>query len=360
MITIKIRLTQPYSIYIGQLHRTLRARIQALKLGNFAVIVTSATVHSFYKSLMIRACRGMGYRIVVIPDGEAAKTKAVLFKVLEALSREDALGRKCFLVCWGGGTVGDVGGLAAALYKRGIAYVQVPTTLLAQIDASIGGKTAIDMPDAKNSVGTIHQPRAVFVDPAFLNTLPLARFKEGISEAIKYGIIRDKALFYFLKNNHEKILARSPAHLLELISRCAAIKAAIVERDPDEKRGIRTVLNFGHTLAHALEADAHYKKITHGEAVSLGMRYAGYLSLLLGKCSSKEVEEVREILDLFKLPLTVRFSPDSLLETLRHDKKFISGNIRMVALIRIGTVRVIEPIPLSIVKKALKILTPIN
>jgi len=278
-----------------------------------------------------------------------------LLKVVEEIVKADGWGKRLFLICLGGGTVGDLGGFAASIYKRGIPYVQIPTTLLSQIDSSIGGKTAIDLNEAKNILGTFYQPRAVFIDPAFLTTLPASEIKQGLAEAIKYGAIKDKRLFYFLKNNHKEIKELKPSYVLRLILACAAIKAKIVEEDEKELKGLRTILNFGHTLAHALESTLAYKKITHGQAVSLGMLYATTLSYLMKKCSRHDLQEISQIIKIFSLLAKISFNPLTLYKSLSYDKKFISGKIRMVLLKKIGQVEVVDGIPLPKIKKTLNV-----
>ncbi|RLC33488.1 MAG: 3-dehydroquinate synthase, partial [Candidatus Nealsonbacteria bacterium] len=256
------------------------------------------------------------------------------------------------IACLGGGTIGDLGGFAASIYKRGIPYIQIPTTLLAQIDSSIGGKTAIDLNIAKNILGSFYQPKAVFIDPIFLKTLPLPEIKQGLAEIIKYGVIKNKDFFFFLKKNYKKILKLDKACILKIINICAGMKAQIVSQDEKEKKGLRTILNFGHTLAHALESSLRYKKLSHGEAVSLGMLYAAQLSYHLGKCNKKCLEEILQMIKLFGLPYRISFDPLSLYKSLCYDKKFISGKIRMVLVKEIGRVKVVENINPNSVKKA--------
>jgi 3-dehydroquinate synthase len=254
----------------------------------------------------------------------------------------------------GGGSITDLGGFVASIYKRGIPCIHIPTTLLGQIDASIGGKTAINLKEAKNILGTFYQPKAVFIDPIFLKTLTKREIKEGMAEAIKYGIIRDRNFFYFLKEYFNEILSLKLSFILKLIFICAKIKANIVEEDEKEKKGIRTVLNFGHTFAHALESTYQYKRIFHGEAVSVGMVFASYLSYLMKKCSFKEVEEIKETIRLFSLPTKIFFDYLTLYKSINYDKKFISGKIRMVLLKKIGEVEVVEELPSQMLIKSLK------
>jgi len=355
--TISVQLRKnSYKIHIGtNLLKEVPRCIKRLKLGNFGLVVTSPKILSLHRKRIKKVFGGKNYKITTVIDGEKAKSKEWLTKVIQEVVKADTLGRKIFIICLGGGTIGDLGGFAASIYKRGIPYIQIPTTLLGQIDSSIGGKTAIDLKEAKNILGTFYQPKAVFIDPTFLKTLSGQEMKQGLAEAIKYGVIKDKEFFNFLKKNHKKILKLNSACISKLISICVGIKAKIVASDEREKKGLRTILNFGHTLAHALESSLQYKKLSHGEAVSLGMLYAAYLSHVLKKCSEKEFIQIEEIIKLFSLPAKIKFNSLTLYKSLSYDKKFISGKIRMVLLRKIGRVEVVEEISPHNIKKTLKI-----
>jgi len=268
--------------------------------------------------------------------------------------KADKLNRKIFVICLGGGTVGDVGGFAASIYKRGVPYIQIPTTLLSVIDASIGGKTAIDLAEAKNILGTFYQPRAVFIDPNFLNTLEEKQIIDGIAEAIKYAVIKNEAFFNFLSENFREIISLKAPSVLKVIDTCVDIKAKIVEADEREKRGIRTILNFGHTFAHALEAASKYKKVSHGQAVSLGMLYAAYLSNKLGLCSMNELCQIRDLLKKFGLPVKCKYDPKAIYKAMSYDKKNISGKFRLVLLQKIGRVKVVDGISKSLIAGTIK------
>jgi 3-dehydroquinate synthase len=354
IIKVKLR-DNPYDINIGfNLFKNILSYINRLKIGNFAVIITSRSVYSHYKTLMGKSFKGIQNKIIVLADGENAKTKDSLFRIIDGIVKADKIGRKIFIVCLGGGTIGDVGGLAASIYKRGIPYVQIPTTLLSQIDASIGGKTAIDLRQAKNILGSFYQPKAVFIDPVFLRTLDKNELKEGLAEAVKYGIIKDGNFFSFLRNNYQKVLSLQPAAILTVIETCAKIKAKVVEEDEKEKKGIRTLLNFGHTLAHAIEAASKYSKISHGAAVSVGMLYAAYLSHNLGFCSRQEINVVKDILCKLTLPTQIDFNYSEIYKAMNYDKKFIRGNFRFVILRKIGKAEVTENISKDLVYNTLR------
>ncbi len=354
-IIVKLK-KNPYKIHIGySLLGEVPKHIKRLKLGNFGLVITSPKILSLHRKSINKAFGGKNYKITTVIDGEGAKSKKWLNKVIGEVVKIDTLNRKIFIICLGGGTIGDLGGFVASIYKRGIPYIQIPTTLLGQIDSSIGGKTAIDLKEAKNILGAFYQPKAVFIDPTFLKTLSAREMRQGLAEAIKYGAIKNKEFFNFLKQNHKKILKGNSTCILKLISTCASIKAKIVAADEQEKRGLRTILNFGHTLAHGLESSLQYKKLSHGEAVSLGMLYATYLSKVLKKCSEREVNQIEEIIKLFSLPTKIKFNALALYKSMTYDKKFTSGKIRMVILRKIGRVEVIEGISPQNIKKTLKI-----
>ena len=353
IISVKLE-NSPYKIYLGyNALKEIPSILKKLKPGNFGLVITSAKILNLHKKKIKSVFGGKNYKIITVVDGEGVKSKKWLFRVIQEAVKADTLNRKIFIICLGGGTIGDLGGFAASIYKRGVPYIQIPTTLLAQIDSSIGGKTAIDLKEAKNILGTFYQPKAVIIDPAFLLTLPTREVKQGLAEAIKYGIIKDKDFFYFLKKNYQKIIKLNSAAILKLISVCAEIKAKIVSKDEKENKGLRTILNFGHTMAHALESSLQYKKLSHGEAVSLGMLYAAQLSRILGKCPQNELKQVTAIIKLFALPAKISFDPLTLYESLMYDKKFITGKIRMVLLRKIGQVEVVEDISSQTIKKTL-------
>ena len=356
MKIISVRLkTNPYNIYIGyNLIKNIHNYLENLRLGNLGIIIASRKVVRIYNPLIKKNFPKDKYIIIKVADGEKAKSKTSMFKTIENITKYDGLNKKIFIVCLGGGTIGDLGGFIASLYKRGIPYVQIPTTLLSQIDSSIGGKTAIDLPDAKNILGSFYQPRAVFIDPAFLATLTPQEIKQGMAEVIKYGIIKDKKFFDYLMTHYKNILNLKRNEILKVIGTCVKIKADIIKKDECEKKGIRTILNFGHTFGHALESALKYKGITHGEAVSLGMLYAAKLSWLSGRCSIKEVTRISQIIKLFSLPTEIVFNYRTTCKSLSYDKKFISGRIRMVLLKKIGKVEVAENISLTDIQRTLK------
>ncbi len=356
MAIVRVNLkNNPYNIHFGhKLFPSIPSEIKKLNLGNFAIVITSSRVHALYKTLISNTFRGKNYKIVTIADGEKAKSKHWLFSIIGDIVKVDGLNKKPYLICLGGGTVGDVGGFVASIYKRGIPYVQIPTTFLGQIDSSIGGKTAIDLKVAKNILGSFYQPRAVFIDPCFLASLPLPELKQGLAEVIKYGVIKDSNFFVFIEKKHQEIINLERAAILKVILTSVKIKARIVEQDERELSGLRTILNFGHTFGHALESSLKYQKISHGEAVALGMIFAAKLSLKLKKCSQNSLARLSNLIRLFGLPTRIKANPSLLYRALTYDKKFISGKIRMVLLKAIGKVEVVDGISAQKIKETLK------
>lgn len=356
MKVIKVNLSQnPYSIYIEpNLFEKIPSYLKSLNVGNFAIFITSKSVYSCYRKKIQAVFANYPHKVIILCDGEEAKTKESLFKIIQEIIAVDKLSNKVFVVCLGGGTVGDVGGFAASIYKRGIPYIQIPTSLLSQIDASIGGKCAIDLKEAKNIIGAFYQPRAVFIDPVFLKTLRKKQIKEGLAEVIKYAVIKDATFFNFLKNKYAEIYFLELPAILKIIGICVSMKAKIVEDDEKEKKGIRTILNFGHTFAHALEAASKYKKVSHGEAVALGMLYAAYVSYKLNLCKMNEVYEIYGLLKKFDLTTKIKYNFVNIYRAMTYDKKNLSGKFRLVLLQEIGKVKVVDSISEKIILKTLK------
>lgn len=317
-------------------------------------VITSPRVYCLYKDLFTKNFSGKQFKIIVTADGEKAKSPKWFFSTLNSIASFDRLGVKPLLICLGGGTVGDLGGFVASVYRRGIDYIQVPTTLIGQIDSSIGGKTAVNLTQAKNMAGTFYQPKAVLIDPEFLETLPKKNLKEGLAEAIKYGLICNQNLFFTLKNNSKQIISLDRPLIDHLIETCAAIKAKIVSQDEKEEKGIRTLLNFGHTLAHGLETASGYQKFSHGKAVAIGMLFAAHLSEELNYTKSNLSSQVEAVLNLFNLPVKARFNPETTLKSMLRDKKFTEGKVKMVLLREIGKAEVFSGIKLTDLKKGLK------
>jgi 3-dehydroquinate synthase len=321
-----------YDILIGSgLLATLGQQCSSAGLGTRAAVITNPTVNAIYGDAACRSLTAAGTAPTVfeIPDGEEYKNAATLSGVYDALI-EGGFDRKSFVVALGGGVVGDLAGYAAATYLRGIPFVQVPTTLLAQVDSSVGGKTAIDHPRGKNLIGAFYQPRLVLVDVGTLATLPEREYRAGLAEVIKYGVALDRPLFEYLEDHAGDIGNRESGCLEVLIRRCCEIKARIVEKDEKES-GLRAVLNFGHTLGHAFETLAGYRELVHGEAVALGMVLAARISTRLGHCSEADAARVAALISRFGLPtVSPPVGRTDLLTAIAADKKSRDGAISFI------------------------------
>lgn len=355
MKTISINLEKgPCRIYIGKnILGSLGQLCRKTSLGSHAVIVTTPPIKKLFETQVLKALKPLDAHFLTVPDTEKSKSTDTVIRLIEKITPLDR-GKGLFLLALGGGVIGDLTGFVASIYKRGIPYVQVPTTLLAQIDSSIGGKTAVDTRFGKNLVGAFYQPRFVLEDVRLLATLPARQLKSGLSEAVKYGLIQDAKLYAWIKNNTKKLLRADPACLEKLVRECAAIKARVVARDEFDKKDIRIILNFGHTIGHAVEAASCFK-LSHGESVSIGMAYACELSEKLGWMSTGGKEDVIQLLETIGLPTRI---PRCLLKeaekALVHDKKFLSGKNRFVLLTDIGQTRVAENIPEGLIRQVLE------
>jgi 3-dehydroquinate synthase len=283
--------------------------------------------------------------VTCLPAGEAAKSLEGFAELMRELADFGATRDACVFAL-GGGVVGDLAGFAAACWMRGIDVVQLPTTLLAMVDSSVGGKTAVDLPQGKNLVGAFHPPRAVLADTAALRTLPERELRAGLAEVVKYGAIRDAAFLDWLDDNADALLARDDAVLAEAIARSCRHKAGIVERDPFE-HGERALLNFGHTFAHAIEAEQGYDGLNHGEAVAVGMVLAARLSTAAGLAPAADGERLAALLDRFGLPtaLPPRLDAGALLARMRLDKKAAADGLRFVLWDGVGAARVVTGVP---------------
>jgi 3-dehydroquinate synthase len=289
--------------------------------------------------------RGVHRATILFDDREAAKNLSTVQRVCRQLVRAGA-DRRALLVAVGGGVVGDVAGFVAASYARGIGLVHIPTTLVAQVDSSIGGKTGVNLPEGKNLVGAFYPPKLVIADPELLRTLPQREFRSGIYEIVKYGVIGDASLFRFLEQKMEKLLGRDPAALDFVIERSISQKARVVSLDERES-GLREILNFGHTFAHALESVTRYRKYLHGEAVAWGMVAASYLAIPSVSFSAMDSVRVTSLIDrVGPLPSLPSASPARLIAAMQGDKKTRAGRLRFVLPERIGKVRCgVEPHP---------------
>ena len=299
------------------------------------LIVTNETVGPLYSHRLLASLAGKRVRSVELPDGEQYKTLSVLERVFDALI-EARLNRDACVVALGGGVVGDMAGFAAACYQRGIDFVQVPTTLLAQVDSAVGGKTGVNHPGGKNMIGAFHQPRAVLADLGTLRTLPPRELRAGLAEVIKYGLIDDAGFLAWIEANVDALLALDMAALAQAVRRSCEIKARIVAADEHEQ-GQRALLNLGHTFGHAIETAAGYGEWLHGEAVGVGMLLAADLSQRLGYIDTADVTRVRELLRRAGLPTEApAIGAARALELMGMDQKVLQGRIRLVLLRKLG------------------------
>jgi 3-dehydroquinate synthase len=311
-------------------------------------IITNSTVGPLYLARLQRGLEEHGIAVVALtlPDGEIHKDWETLNRIFDALL-ENRCERGTALIALGGGVVGDLAGFAAAVYQRGVPFVQIPTTLLAQVDSSVGGKTAVNHPLGKNMIGAFYQPRVVVSDTDTLATLPPRELAAGLAEVIKYGLIRDSAFFDWLEANIQRLVKREPEALAYAIERSCAIKAEIVALDERED-GIRALLNYGHTFGHAIETALGFGKWLHGEAVAAGMVLAARLSSRLGLIGAAEVKRIADILARADLPVAApELGLERYLELMGHDKKVQEGRIRFVLLERIGAASVSGDVPLA-------------
>ena len=323
--------------------------------GDMAVVVTQPRVEKAYAEVVAEhlgeACRG----VYVLPDGEEHKTLEDLQGVYHYLLERN-IGRDACLVAVGGGVVGDMTGFAAATYMRGVRFVQVPTTLLAQVDASVGGKTGVNHPLGKNMIGAFWQPQAVLIDPATLATLPDRELRSGLAEVIKYGLLGDASFFAWLEEHIEAVLAREPEELAQAIETSCACKARVVEADELESSGQRALLNLGHTFAHAIETEQNYVQWLHGEAVACGMVMVADLSVRQGWLEPAQAERARTLIERAGLPVRLPedLGVDRLQEHMRHDKKNQGGRQRFVLMRAIGNAELTDQVDMGLLAETLR------
>ena len=341
MVSIRVDVAPSYTIHIepGLLE-------QRLNLGGAAnrqvCVVSDPSIFGIYgKTLQAALGAGVRFWSCQIPSGESSKTLDVVSRVYNALA-EQRFERGDVLLALGGGVVGDVTGFVASTYLRGVPYVQVPTTLLAQVDSSVGGKTGVDHPAGKNLIGAFYQPSAVWIDPHVLRTLPLNQRRSGLAEVVKYGVIADAELFAYLEENvgvlgHDVVRDEDWPVWTHVIQRCCDIKAQIVKEDEKETTGRRAILNFGHTFGHAFENLYGYEHLLHGEAIAVGMRAAGRLTRAIGLWPQDSLERMESLFDQLGLPSQVKaLDIAKILRVMQSDKKVQSGKVRLVLPTRIG------------------------
>jgi 3-dehydroquinate synthase len=312
--------------------------------GKRVMIVTNTVVAPLYLERIIQLLSGFQVEHLILPDGEAYKTLATFERIMSALL-ETNHGRDTTLIALGGGVIGDVVGFAAASYQRGIPFIQVPTTLLSQVDSSVGGKTAVNHPLGKNMIGAFYQPKHVVIDTECLKTLPAREFAAGMAEVIKYGIIWDAEFFSWLETNMFRLQALEPAALAYAIRRCCEIKADVVTQDETE-HGVRALLNLGHTFGHAIEAEKGYGNWLHGEAVAAGMMMAASTAEARGDLDARQLARIRDLLLAANLPIQAPADMDfsAFIRHMRRDKKVLEGKLRLVLPVGIGHAQVVADV----------------
>jgi len=346
-----------YDIKIGPgLLPRLGSECARLKLQSRCAIISDSNVAPRYGKAAQLALQRGGFEstLITVPAGETAKSLKTVQACYDQLAAQ-RLERKSFIVALGGGVVGDLAGFVAATYLRGIPFVQVPTTLLAQVDSSVGGKVGVNLRAGKNLVGAFYQPRLVLCDLNTLASLPRREYRAGLGEVIKYGIIYDAALFRRLERDLPKLLRRDAAVLAAVVARCCEIKAEVVRQDETEG-GLRAILNFGHTIGHALEAISHYGKYLHGEAIAIGQVAAAGLSARLLGLPAHEVARISNLFQRASLPTEVKLSPPQrkqLLTAMQLDKKVSGGEINFVLARRIGKVEFGRKVPAAFLAEAI-------
>ena len=333
MLTVTVGLGErSYPIGIGNgLLRDLPAALDAVSFPKRVAVVTNPTVADLYAAQVVSALRdgGRDVSVIRIPDGEEYKTLSTLEEIYDTLI-DWHFDRYCGLLALGGGVIGDLTGFAAATYLRGIPFAQLPTTLLAQVDSSVGGKTGVNLPRGKNLVGAFYQPRMVHIDVSVLSTLPDREYRAGLAEVIKYGVIRDADFFTWLESARDSLLARCPETLVHAVKVSCQIKADVVESDENEQ-GLRAILNYGHTFGHAVETLAGYGVVRHGEAVAIGMVMAARTAARCGLATERDAERILALLDGLSLPtVPPPFSAGEYLGVMRLDKKVRDGAVRLV------------------------------
>jgi len=344
-----------YRIHIcsGELSE-IGAFVSGVHSASQCAVVTDENVAPLYAQPVIDSlgANHFGAEVIVLPAGEEHKNLQSVRSVYAKLV-DFKLDRESLVVALGGGVVGDVAGFVAATYMRGISYVQAPTTLLAHVDSSVGGKTGVNLPQGKNLVGAFYQPRGVFIDVSTLDTLPPEEFKSGMVEVVKHGIIRDETFFNWLEENMPALLSREQDALIHAVRRSCEIKAEVVSLD-EKEAGLRAILNYGHTVGHALECLTDYHELRHGEAVSMGMEVAAEVACRMGILPREEAARQRALLKNVGTPLRLPpISVDEVREVMALDKKAAGGRSRFILARRMGTVQTCDDVPPEVVRESL-------
>ncbi|MFX4263363.1 3-dehydroquinate synthase [Pelotomaculum propionicicum] len=357
MITVRVDLgSRSYNIYIGSgILGGLGSWVREISSGDKALLVSNRKVFDLYGEIVSKSLASGGFEVICgeMGDGEEYKNLDMLEKLCDTAFNHK-MDRRCPVVALGGGVVGDTAGLAAAVYLRGVPFVQVPTTLLAQVDSSVGGKVAVNHPGGKNIIGAFYQPGLVVADMATLQTLPLREIKSGLAELIKYGVISDAGFFNWLEENTVKLLSLDEEALAHAAAVACRTKARVVEADETEQ-GLRAILNFGHTVGHAVEALCGYGVYSHGEAVAAGMAAAARLAQALGLLPAEQAGRVVALIRRAGLPVSLPpyLDRDDIIAAMRQDKKARAGRLTLVLPLEIGRVKVLNDISEAAVKEVL-------
>ena len=337
MVTLNLDLgSRSYPIYIESGLLNIASLLSSHIRNTRICIVSNNIVHPLYIDVVKKSLSNFDIDEIILPDGEAEKSLANFELIMSHLLTQEH-GRDTTLVALGGGVIGDITGFAAACYQRGIDFIQIPTTLLSQVDSSVGGKTAVNHPLGKNMIGAFYQPKAVYIDIDSLETLPVREFNAGMAEVIKYGILGDKSFFLWLEQNATLIQSGDKSVLSEMVEKCCQCKADIVSMDEKES-GVRALLNLGHTFGHAIEAEQGYGKWLHGEAVATGMVLAAKVAVAMNLLEASDLRRIESLIEIFDLPIK---APKNMgfTEFIRHmkrDKKNIAGKLRFILPTAIG------------------------
>ena len=361
METIQVPLGQrAYPIYIGlpdTPELAVAVRKACPEASKFVLVVDQRIQAIAQKTRQALAVNSSDVAMIEVPSGETSKSVEQLEKLWQQMAFLQA-DRKAVVVAIGGGVIGDLAGFLAASWNRGIRLVQVPTTLLAMVDSSVGGKTGINLPEAKNVIGAFWQPHMVWIDLPCLDSLPEREFQSGLAEVVKYGVIMDPEFFEWLESNVEPILARNSNTLRYLVKRCCELKAQVVAADEHETTGLRAILNYGHTFGHAIESLAKYGTYLHGQAVAIGMTMAGHLAANLQRWSPQDLHRQTRLLKQLGLPTELSsqhqaISPEAMIQAMMLDKKTSHGRLRLILPSRIGHVETVKEVQLDAIIKAI-------
>ena len=346
-----------YDICIGSnILGKIGSKLKSFNSSPKTAIISNPAVYRLYGKKVLNSIKSSGFDVipVIIPDGEKYKDISIVQKIYGELLMH-RLDRKSALIALGGGVIGDITGFVASTYMRGIDYIQIPTTLLAQVDSSVGGKTGVNHKLGKNMIGTFYQPKLVWIDIDILKTLPQKEFLAGLAEVIKYGVIWDAKLFEFLENSRDKILRLDKKSLTHIIKRSCEIKAKVVSKD-EREAGLRAILNYGHTIGHAIETVTGYKKYLHGEALAIGMFIEAEIAESLKLLKEKTVQRIKSLIESYGLPtkIPVRINRNILLASMQLDKKAVAGELKFILPERIGKVRIQKGIEGKLIRETLE------